>query len=106
MKESFIKKYCAGCRCLYHDVEKTGAHYCVYGCVFVGDGVNISTLPACPRGKAYLKHILRHHREEQRARNRKKLPPRKRQLLRDLRVGLIAGLVAGIVCLIEFVTLK
>lgn len=31
---------------------------------------------------------------------------RRRDFLRDLRVGLIAGLVAGIVYLIEFVTLK
>lgn len=106
MTEKFIKKYCAGCGCFWHEVEKTGAHYCGYGCEIVGDGVKISTLTDCPRGKAYLKRILRHHREEQRARNRKKLTPRKRQLLRDLRVGLIAGLVAGIVCLIEFVTLK
>ena len=106
MKAKLIKKYCAGCSCLWHEVEKTGAHYCSYGCVIVGDGVEISALPSCPRGKAYLKSILRRHREEQRARNRKKLTPRKRQLLRDLRVGLIAGIVAGIVCLIELVTLK
>ena len=106
MKAKFIEKYCAGCGCFWHEVEKTGAHYCGYGCVIVGDGVDISTLPACPRGKDYPKRILRHHREEQRSRNRKKLTPRKRQLLRDLRVGLIAGLVAGIVYLIEFVTLK
>lgn len=106
MTEKFIKKYCAGCSCFWHEVEKTGAHYCGYGCVIVGDGVEISTLPACPRGKDHPKLLLRARRKERRAQNRKKLSPRKRQLLRDLRVGLIAGLVAGIVCLIEFVTLK
>ena len=109
MKEKFIKKYCAGVGCFYHDPGGNGKHYCCgsldHNPLFC-DGVDISTLSACPRGKAYLKRILSNDRAQQRARKRKKLTPRKRQLLRDLRVGLIAGLVAGIVYLIEFVTLK
>lgn len=105
MKESFIKKYCAGCGCCWRDADESGTPICTFPEPF-GGGDPISTLPACPRGKDYPKRLRRASRKERRARNRKKLPPRKRQLLRDLRVGLIAGLVAGIVYLIEFVTLK
>lgn len=100
MKERFIKKYCLGCGCPWLSVDEAGTPICTFPEPFEG-GDPISGLPACPRGKDHPKRLLRARRKERRTTGRKKLAPRKRQLLRDLRVGIIAGLVAGIVYIIK-----
>lgn len=107
MKDRFIKKYCAGCKCFYFSAWIGENGGCAYHEDFIDrSATHLEEVPECPRGKDYLRALMRKRRRDKRASRRIKLSPRKRHLLRDLRTGIIAGLVAGIVYLIEFVILK
>ena len=101
MKPQHIKKYCAGCKCFYFASwigENGGCFY--HEDFFDRSATPLEEVPECPRGKVLLRKLLQMRRREKRASRRVKLTPRKRQLLRDLRTGLVAGIVSGIICII------